>query len=144
MNGHHRDCSRSSSRQRSPRRVDSLEEESDSCTVDHTKADKDFILFKEFVDACREFLGDDMPTVTSQPRPIRVISAFMDAPEEEDYQHLGVSNLVSTAFIQSRKSFFDGEPRSATDQPAFPVVTLESKFGKLPVFRPRYYKTDDL
>jgi hypothetical protein len=50
-----------------------------------------------------------MPSVTSQPRPIRVIAAFMDAPEEKkDYQHLGVSNLVCTAFIQSRKSFFGG------------------------------------
>jgi hypothetical protein len=125
----------------------SSDEASDAVTaeaVDEGRNDEAYQPFKEFLKSCMIFLGEDMPPVTARPRPDILMSAFQDDPSaREPYQHLGVPTLVTTAFKHTRRNFFGGEPLSATSDTPFPVNPLEKKFGKLPPFKSRFYRTDD-
>jgi hypothetical protein len=51
--------------------------------------------------------------------------------------------MIKSAMILSQGSFFGSVAKEVTEQPAIPVTVTDKGAGKLPVFRHRYYKTED-
>jgi hypothetical protein len=90
-------------------------------------------------------MGDDLPKVTPKPKPRKVVSLFWLEPET-DYEsdHIPVGPIIQSAVLLTQGNFFGELADLITDQPTLPISAPDKKkSGKLPIFKSKFYKTED-
>jgi hypothetical protein len=89
-------------------------------------------------------MGEDLPMVEPKPQPTKVTSAFRSEPAKDRIaDYIPVGRMIKSSVLLSQESFFGSTAKDITEQPTIPVTVTDKGAGKQPVFRHKYYKTED-
>jgi hypothetical protein len=104
----------------------------------------EYVNFKTLLATCREFMGDDLPMVEPKPTPTKVISAFrMEPVKDRVDDYIPMVHMIKSSVLLSQENFFGSTAKEISEQPTLPVTVPDKGAGKLPVFKSKYYKTED-